>query len=396
MNADARKRGWETRRQKYGNTGHARNAYGHSGDHVASMQALLIRLHEEGVLSERQVSKATGLHRITVRKMADEYRNSLPVTKEQVRARVQSIQQEHPMQNEKCKSCFECSETIVVTVRDERGGEWRDSTVRRCANDQCWHIVDGSREDRLLWIRNVYDYKYFGDYELNPEQLSAVYEAKALAALAVQTQQGVEVKDWHRSDNAYGGTMLYSLREDGWRKGEPVMVNDVTIRIERAPGSETDIEPIIQRIRAALVDVPAVESEPVAWQWEEDLINSGRYTLMWDDEPPGEHPGIRNVTPLYAHPPRSLSNEGEIDEAAIEAGAKILAKWICYAWEGLSDRDISGEFPDWARNGIGALGMQGGKPALRKVSAAILALSTRKGSAGDGSATDTKGVTGHE
>jgi len=92
MNSEARQRGWETRRQKYGSTGHARGAYGHSGDHVASMQALLIRLHEEGVLSGGQVSKATGLHRITVRKMADEYRNSLPVTKEQVRARVQSIQ----------------------------------------------------------------------------------------------------------------------------------------------------------------------------------------------------------------------------------------------------------------------------------------------------------------
>ncbi len=78
--ADARKRGWETRRQKYGSTGHARGAYGHGGDHVVSMQALLIRLHEEGVLSEGQVSKATGLHRITVRKMADDYRNSIPDT----------------------------------------------------------------------------------------------------------------------------------------------------------------------------------------------------------------------------------------------------------------------------------------------------------------------------
>lgn len=87
MNTDARKRGWETRRQKYGSTGHARGAYGHGGDHVASMQALLIRLHEEGVLSEGQVSKATGLHRITVRKMSDDYRNSLPETREQVRAR---------------------------------------------------------------------------------------------------------------------------------------------------------------------------------------------------------------------------------------------------------------------------------------------------------------------
>lgn len=96
------------------------------------------------------------------------------------------------MQSEKCKSCFECSETVVVKVRDERGGEWRNSSVRRCANDQCWHIVAGTREDRLAWISNVYDYKYFGDYELSPEQLSAVYEAKSLAAISEQ-ERAVEV-----------------------------------------------------------------------------------------------------------------------------------------------------------------------------------------------------------
>ena len=44
MNSEARKRGWETRRQKYGSTGHARGAYGHGGDHIASMQALLKRI----------------------------------------------------------------------------------------------------------------------------------------------------------------------------------------------------------------------------------------------------------------------------------------------------------------------------------------------------------------
>lgn len=95
MQSDARARAWETRRKKYGSTGHARGAYGHSGDHVASMQALLIRLHEEGVLSEGQVAKATGLHRITVRKMADDYRNAIPETKEQARARVMPKGDEH-------------------------------------------------------------------------------------------------------------------------------------------------------------------------------------------------------------------------------------------------------------------------------------------------------------
>jgi hypothetical protein len=66
----------------------------------------------------------------------------------------------------------------------------------------------------------------------------------------------------------------------------------------------------------------------------------------------------------------------------IEEGAKVLAQWIRYAWDGLPDQDISAEYPDWSYNGIGSLSMQGGKPALRKVAAAILALAaTRSGSA---------------
>ncbi len=59
-------------------------------------------------------------------------------------------------------------------------------------------------------------------------------------------------------------------------------------------------------------------------------------------------------------------------ESHVEAAAKVLADWIGYDWEGLGDRDISPEYPDWAYNGIGDLGMQGGKPALRKVVLAML------------------------
>lgn len=61
-------------------------------------------------------------------------------------------------------------------------------------------------------------------------------------------------------------------------------------------------------------------------------------------------------------------------DGAVEDGAKILAKWLGYDWDGLSDRDISDNYPDWAFNGIGHKGLQGGKPALRKVAASILAL----------------------
>lgn len=72
----------------------------------------------------------------------------------------------------------------------------------------------------------------------------------------------------------------------------------------------------------------------------------------------------------------ALASLSARDDALVEDGAKIIADWIGYAWEGLGDRDISAEFPDWAYDGIMSLQMQGGKPALRKVAAAILALRT--------------------
>lgn len=52
-----------------------------------------------------------------------------------------------------------------------------------------------------------------------------------------------------------------------------------------------------------------------------------------------------------------------------DAAAKELCKWIGYSWEGYDERDISDRFPDWAPSG----NMQGGRPALRKVTKRMLA-----------------------
>lgn len=74
---DARKRAWETRRKKYG-------ARGHSGPYSAfvpvysppwnvrlrNMEQALIRLYRQGVLSEGQVSRATGMDRVSCRNAA--------------------------------------------------------------------------------------------------------------------------------------------------------------------------------------------------------------------------------------------------------------------------------------------------------------------------------------
>ena len=82
------------------------------------------------------------------------------------------------------------------------------------------------------------------------------------------------------------------------------------------------------------------------------------------------------------------SEAGEAEHDVVEEGAKILAKWLRYAWDGLQDRDISAEYPDWTHNSFGGYQLQGGKPALRKVASAILALSSPL-SAGDAGEIET-------
>lgn len=75
--ADVRKQAWKTRREKYGQRGHS-GAYSHPrpvytarwNERLNSMTDVLIRLYREGVLSEGQVSKDTGLDRVSCRNLA--------------------------------------------------------------------------------------------------------------------------------------------------------------------------------------------------------------------------------------------------------------------------------------------------------------------------------------
>jgi hypothetical protein len=68
---EIRKKAWETRRAKYGNIGHG-GSYGRSSANHDGMLSLIVRLHQEGTLSEGQVAKATGLGRVEIRRLTDE------------------------------------------------------------------------------------------------------------------------------------------------------------------------------------------------------------------------------------------------------------------------------------------------------------------------------------
>ena len=76
--SEVRKRAWETRREKYGQRGH-RGSYSRpaTGSCLSCerMTAMIVRLYAEGCASEGQAAKATGLHRIELRRRADEFAN---------------------------------------------------------------------------------------------------------------------------------------------------------------------------------------------------------------------------------------------------------------------------------------------------------------------------------
>ncbi|WP_421580871.1 hypothetical protein [Shinella sp. M31] len=125
--------------------------------------------------------------------------------------------------------------------------------------------------------------------------------------------------------------------------------------------------------RSALVDVAAVESEPVtdpepiAWYmylWneaDEDIKSDVRWGRPTGDEiARAEHNG-HDIEHLYAHPPRSLSNEGLNVEDLTRPIIGIKNRTAHEVFDIMADR-------------------------IR------LALSTRKGSAGDGSASGTTGA----
>lgn len=107
-----------------------------------------------------------------------------------------------------------------------------------------------------------------------------------------------ELPEWHRYENPWS-ILLYTLKQDGWRKGEPVMVNDLMIRIENAPGSNHDLGLIADKLLAALTPASA---EPVAVRHTFD-----GYGWLYNGQGDGSDWLARalarpDAQPLYSHP----------------------------------------------------------------------------------------------
>lgn len=79
----------------------------------------------------------------------------------------------------------------------------------------------------------------------------AAFEAGYATSLTVAPP----AEGWRTVGDA-SSTLIYSLRQDGWTRGKPCLVNDVTIRVEPAYGSTTQIQPIVDAILRALPAAP--------------------------------------------------------------------------------------------------------------------------------------------
>lgn len=209
---------------------------------------------------------------------------------------------------------------------------------------------------------------------------------KAPVASALAEQQGVEVKklEWKPD---WGGT-FDDIPE--WRADTPWGSLTASLSGHRTPSGAryechhevpTDLkEKLIAdatafyeaKVRSALVDVPAVESEPVAWM-DDGTCRAGSghtaYRVVTDEQKRGMLGSIAAsfTVPLYAHPPRSLSNEPVAKDDALLKAALAVEQW-------------------WFERGN--FRFDGAPSAILALRAA---LSTRKGSAGDGAATGTTG-----
>lgn len=69
----AREKAWETRRQKYGSRGHAGSYSRPPSGLERSALAMIVRLHEEGTLSEGQCCRGLNLERVEFRKLCDSF-----------------------------------------------------------------------------------------------------------------------------------------------------------------------------------------------------------------------------------------------------------------------------------------------------------------------------------
>lgn len=148
---------------------------------------------------------------------------------------------------------------------------------------------------------------------------------EAIAALSDPVKD--EPVAWHRSTDGAGSILLYTLRQDGWRRGEPVMVNDAMVRVEAANGSQTPIEPIAERILSALTR-PADERPAVAV--EADRAKDDQYWSVVEQQanPEGDNARLREALTEIATLNRSRDQLQEMARSVLASPAPVPAEAV--------------------------------------------------------------------
>ncbi len=108
---------------------------------------------------------------------------------------------------------------------------------------------------------------------------AAFDEAAALVAAidaAEARDVGVLDSDWHMTET-HNGVLIYSLKQDGWKKGEPVMVNDMAIRVElqnnHAGNSTANVKDVAARILSALHPASPLGAVAIAREYPDDVLD---------------------------------------------------------------------------------------------------------------------------
>lgn len=78
------------------------------------------------------------------------------------------------------------------------------------------------------------------------------FGAAAIRALSAEPARG---EQWHRA-NSDNSVLFYTLRQDGWNKGQPSMVNDIQVNVSLNNGSKHDLNSVADTLFESLPAAP--------------------------------------------------------------------------------------------------------------------------------------------
>lgn len=121
-----------------------------------------------------------------------------------------------------------------------------DEAVQAAANGAHEELISMASEMKLpmKYMESI----SVGNYRVMRRALTA-----ALPHLAISPAEPVE--QWHRA-NSDNSVLFYTLRQDGWNKGQPSMVNDIQVHVSLNNGSKNDLNSVADALFASLPATP--------------------------------------------------------------------------------------------------------------------------------------------